>query len=179
MRFKAISEQDLDFIVKIQHELFPEYSAKINYIESLSGVTDNEYYIVYENDKPIGITGIYTCPVDPESAWLGWFGILKPFRRKGFGTEVIRHFESLARSRGFKYARLYTDKNDNQIAISFYQANGYTSEVYQNKDDQVPEKYAVLIFSKSLGDYALVPWNNRNMNLAVQIDKELSGNSIT
>ena len=97
MYFKLITEQDLDCIIKIQHEIFPKYSAKINYIESISGITNNEYYIVYLNNIPIGITGIYTYPIDPESAWLGWFGIREPYRCKGYGSKVIQHFEYLMR----------------------------------------------------------------------------------
>ena len=174
MYFKLITEQDLDCIIKIQHEIFPKYSAKINYIESISGITNNEYYIVYLNNIPIGITGIYTYPIDPESAWLGWFGIREPYRCKGYGSKVIQHFEYLAKTRGFKYVRLYTDKNNNFTAINFYKANGYTYEDYNNENDYLAKKYPTIIFSKSLGDYPLVRWNNRNINLTDQLKKELN-----
>ncbi len=172
MTFKSITKEDLPEIIQIQKELFPQFSARANYEESVSGITDYKYYMVYQDDKCIGITGFYTYPVDPDSAWLGWFGIREPYRRKGYGTKVIRCFENEARENGYKFARLYTDKYNNDIAIAFYTSVGFTGEDYHCPDDEV-SKYPVLIFSKALGSDPLVPWNNRNIHLAEQMEKEL------
>lgn len=41
-----------------------------------------DYYIVFHNDIPIGVTGIYSYHEYPDDAWLGWFGILDKYRNK-------------------------------------------------------------------------------------------------
>ena len=74
--------------------------------------------------------------------------------------------------KGYRFARLYTDVENNDVAIAFYKANGYTAEKYDNPDDPVSEKYKMLIFSKSLSKEKLVPWYNRNIHLTGQIVKQ-------
>ena len=167
-----LSPDNLDLALEIQHELFPNYSARINYEESLSGITDYKYYLIFQGGNCVGISGIYSLDTDPESAWLGWFGIRTPYRSKGLGSQALSLFEQTAVKRGFKYARLYTDKFDNETAITFYQANGYTAEDYENPDDPASKEYPVLIFSKALGNNPPVPWNNRFMGLTDQIEKQ-------
>lgn len=68
----------------------------------------------------VGITGLYYYPGDRDNAWLGWFGIRKPFRRQQLGSTAMRLFEEMAVARGYQYARLYTDAEDNDAAIAFY-----------------------------------------------------------
>ena len=167
--FKSLTKNDLSLIIKIQKELFPEHSAKINYEESLVGKTDNEYFLIYVANECIGILGIYHYPSDYENAWLDWFGILKQYRRKGHGSKIIRHFESIAKERGFKFAHLYTDKYINDAAISFYKSLGYVSEDYKNDSDPAYKDYHILIFSKPLDSYSLKLWNNRSIHLIEQV----------
>lgn len=167
-----ISSKNIDLASRIQHELFPLYSARKNYEESVAGLTNNEYYLLYEGDTPIGITGIYWYESDPESAWLGWFGIRKQFRRRHLGSVALGLYEEMAKKKGFRYARLYTDKDDNDIAISFYKSNGYVGEPYVNAQDPACFTTEILIFSKSLTEERVVPWNNRNIDLTKQIEKQ-------
>lgn len=51
MTFKSITKEDLPEIIQIQKELFPQFSARANYEESVSGITDYKYYMVYQDDK--------------------------------------------------------------------------------------------------------------------------------
>ena len=81
-------------------------------------------------------------------------------------------FEEYARKKGFKFARLYTDKFNNDTAISFYISNEYISEDYSNDNDPAYKKYPILIFSKSLTDQPLELWNNKNIHLTEQIEKQ-------
>ena len=70
------------------------------------------------------------------------------------------------------FARLYTDAVNNEVAIAFYQANGYVSESYQNPLDPACMKYKTVIFSKSLTPSPLEFWNNRSIHLTEQIAKQ-------
>lgn len=173
LTFERITEKNIDLAVKIHAEIFPAYSARVNYEESASGQTDNEYFLIYYEGTCIGITGIYCYPVDDDSAWLGWFGIRDGFRRKHFGTKALQFFEDMAVSKGYKFARLYTDAIDNDIAISFYRSNGYICETYNNDQDPACMKYKIIIFSKSLTTSPLIPWDNKNIKLTEQISKQM------
>ena len=175
LRHVSVTSENIDLATSLQQKMFPpEENARRNYEESIDGTTDYSYFIVYDGDTPVGVSGLYHYDIYPESAWLGWFGILEEYRRKGFGSETVRMFEELARSRGYRYARLYTDKNDNETAIAFYKSNGYVPEEYNCPEDPICMTVPLLIFSKSLDGGELVPWNNRNLFLTEQIAKQTS-----
>lgn len=170
--FEKITSNNLATAIKIQSELFPKYSAAQNYKESIEENSNYEYFILKLDEQIIGIIGIYHYPQYPDSAWLGWFGIKKNYRRKKYGTQALKMFEEYARIKGFKFARLYTDKFNNDTAISFYISNEYISEDYSNDNDPAHKKYPILIFSKSLTDQPLELWNNKNIHLTEQIEKQ-------
>lgn len=172
---KRITALNLNDAVRIQAELFPKESARVNYEESIDGTTDYEYYLLYEGDDCVGITGLYHSPGDRENAWLGWFGIREGARRHGRGSEALRLFEEMAVARGYRFARLYTGAVDNDVAIAFYRSNGYSSEPYCCAEDPACQKCRVLIFSKALDGQRLIPWSNRNIHLTEQFAKEELG----
>ena len=172
VHLERITVNNIDFAVSIQEELFPRESARTNYEESLEDSSCYEYYLVYEGDDCVGITGLYRYPEDHDSAWLGWFGIREDFRGKHLGSAALKRFEDLAISGGYRFARLYTDALNNDAAITFYQANGYISEPYLNLEDPACLHYKTLIFSKPLTDEPFIFWNSRNIHLTEQIEKQ-------
>lgn len=172
LRTERIREDNLEYAIQIQEELFPHESGRINFEESVYGITDFEYYLLYLEKDCVGVIGIYSNAIDPQSAWLGWFGIREPYRRRKLGSEAIGFYEEMAKAKGYRFARLYTDEFDNDAAIEFYRSNGYTSEQYSNPEDPICYQYRMLIFSKSLTSDPLVPWNSRNMGLTEQIEKQ-------
>ena len=172
MKLVRITEENLRYAVRIQNTIFPLYNAEANYTDGVTGKADNEYYLVYDGKECIGITGLYHYDIDPESAWLGWFGVLEQYRRRHYGTGIIRLYEDMARSCGYRDARIYTDRYDNDTAIAFYTSCGYTPEIYDNPDDPACYEYPVLIFSKALYDEDVPPWNSRSIGLTAQMVKE-------
>lgn len=172
MELERVTEKNIGYAIDIQEELFPGESGRANFEESIYGSAGFEYYLLYEDGVCVGIIGIYSYPEDSESAWLGWFGIRKEFRRKHLGSEALKRFENMAAERGYRFTRLYTDAENNDTAIAFYQANGYAGEPYENPDDPACLEYRMLIFSKSLTSEPLVLWNSRNIHLTEQIAKQ-------
>lgn len=177
MELVKVTAENIEEAASIQRELFPDENGRANFEASLMEGSRFSYALIYEEGVPAGIIGIYEYPEDHESAWLGWFGIRESFRRRHLGTEAIRRFEAEAAARGYRYARLYTDANDNDAAIAFYRKNGYVSEPYVNPDDPACMEYPMLIFSRSLTSDPLVPWNSRNIHLTEQIALQNSGNN--
>ena len=171
VHLERINEYNIDFAVSVQEELFPGESARANYEESLMD-SSYEYFLIYEGDDCAGIIGLYCIPEDPNSAWLGWFGIREGLRRRHLGSAALKQFENMALTGGYRFARLYTDALSNDVAIAFYQANGYICEPYLNLEDPACLQYKTLIFSKPLADESPIFWNNRNIHLTEQIKKQ-------
>jgi len=157
---------ELGRALAIQATLFPTMSAREDYFGAYHLRTGNRYWLLYapELKERVGVSGIYTIPSDPGSAWLGWFGILEPFRRKGFASEALRLFEQEARKRGFLTARLYTHA-DNKAACAFYEKSGYAGEEYRRDDDPAGMEYGIRVYSKSLYGERCEPWGNRMLGL--------------
>lgn len=172
LTLERITENNLEDAVRIQEELFPGESARTNYTESLSDTSGYAYYLIEKNGVRVGIIGIYRYPEDPESAWLGWFGVREGYRRNRIGSQALCMFEEMASARGYRFARLYTDAENNDIAIAFYKANGYTCEPYENAQDPAAADHKTLIFSKPLTNGPPVLWNNRSIHLTEQIEKQ-------
>src|SRR5574344_1045729 len=97
INFKKIDKDNLELACQIQNEIFPKEDARQNYID-------------YNGNNPIGVTGIYSYPEYPNIAWLGWFGILKQFRNEGYGGITLDKSIELAKNKGYKEFRLYTDE---------------------------------------------------------------------
>ncbi len=112
--------------------------------------------------RPIGLSGIYTEESDPDSAWLGWLGVIPQYRRERFGTRMLNDFQQEARDRGFKFARLYTNEG-NEAAKALYEFNGFTKETLSyDPPDYVKVGGEVIIYSRSLVEgQPLVPWDSR------------------
>ncbi len=172
MNLIRIRENNFEYAVLLQEELFPQESGRANIMDSLEPSSDYEYYLIFHEGACVGITGIYHYPEDPESAWLGWFGIRAEFRRKNFGSEALKLFEDMAVQRKYRFARLYTDAENNEAAIAFYRTNGYISEPYENAEDPACMQYKTLIFSKPLAGHELILWNSRNIHLTEQISAQ-------
>ena len=172
MTLERITESNLNYAVQIQEELFPGESARTNYEESFAEPSAYEYYLIYEDGACAGIIGLYCYPEDPDSAWLGWFGIREGFRRKRLGSRALKQFEEMAAARGYRFARLYTDAVNNDAAIAFYKSNDDTCEPYLNPQDPACIHDPTVIFSKTLAAGALAPWNNRSIHLTEQIAKQ-------
>jgi len=128
MILTRITEDNMAYALAVQEKLFPGESARANFEESIDDTTDYEYYLLYDTEACVGIIGIYQYPEEPDSAWLGWFGIREEYRRKHLGSTALRIYEKMAAERGYRFARLYTDAESNEAAIAFYKANGYMGE---------------------------------------------------
>lgn len=168
----VITKENIEYAIKIHRAIFPEFDARANYEQSLAEGSAFRYYLLYFNGECAGITGYYTDPADADSAWMGWFGILPQFRRKGLGTEALRMFFEDCANDGRTHARLYTDLYNNYDTILFYLKNGMIGELYCNRADSASD-LGILIFSKTVKKGApFKPWNNRMLNLQAQIEKQ-------
>ena len=167
-----ITSENVDYAIRVQNEIFSEYNGKSNYLSSIENSKQSQFFLVFDKKKCIGVTGVYSYKGDHDNAWIGFFGIKEEFREKGYGTKVLKLTEKYAKSMGYKYIRLFTDKLDNDIAINFYKNNGYTFEDYYNDSEALKDEFNVIIGSKSLCDEESPLWDNKFINLTKQTFKQ-------
>jgi len=181
LRYEVVKKDNLDIVVKVQNEIFPHENGKKNFVDSTNKVEyrkELKFWIVFNNDLPIGVVGIYVYHEYPEDAWLGWFGVLEAYRNKGYGSQIFDFFENYAREKEYKHIRLYTDEEENKEATKFYTNKGMISEEYVNKEDIFYATSKTLIFSKSLTNKPTEKWNNKFLNLAEQEKRQEESNNI-
>ena len=173
--FIKITKENLEIACQIQNAIFPEEDARKNFIEQINKDPyrkEMDYYIVYLDNNPIGVTGIYSYNEYPEAAWLGWFGILKEYRKLGYGGIVLDKTIELAKKKGYKSFRLYTDEFA-KSAHKLYESRGLIKESYDRDDDKDEYFIAdIYIYSISLTDTPIELWNNRFLGLKEQGEKE-------
>lgn len=177
LKYVEINKSNINLAIKIQNEIFPNENAEYNYYEFINKIPYRKeliYWIVFDKDKPIGVSGLYSHLEYPDDAWLGWYGVLKNERNKGYGKKILEDFERSAKEKGYKHIRLYTDEEDNKDAIVLYQKMGMVGEKYECDNDKLDEDFIsqTLIFSKSLTKDKCVLWNNKYLGITENIKKE-------
>lgn len=175
IKFKKITKDNLEVACNVQNEIFPDEDARENFIEQINNDPyrkEMDYYIVYLDNTPIGVTGIYSYNEYPDDAWLGWFGILKEYRRTGFGGKVLDKTIKLAREKEYKNFRLYTDEYA-KSAHKLYESRGMVKEIYDREDDKDEYFIAdIYVYSIGLTNGQVELWNNKFLGLKEQGEKE-------
>lgn len=174
LEYIEVNKENLEIAVKIQNEIFPLEDGRQNYIE---GITNDPYrkemtnYIVYNEEIPIGVVGLYSYNEYPSDAWLSWYGVIDKYRNKGFGSKIFDFFEELAFKKGYSAIRVYTS-SEFDIAISVYEKKGMIKEYYSNELESDEINNETIIYSKSLTEEKTLKWNNKFLGLTAQSEKE-------
>lgn len=162
LRFEKMNEQNFDKIVKIKRQLFPESSSEEDYEYAKRKPEFAEYFLFYCNDIPCAITGWYDFDETKTDAFMGWFGVLPEFRRKGVGKKVFETTLAFVKEKNYKYFRLYTDVVVNAPSVLFYTSLGMLMEHY-TADDLLGKNGNFVVFTLPLSD-EMEMWNNRPLN---------------
>ena len=152
MKFVKISKKNIMLATKIQIEIFNDEKgcAYLHYLNSF--ISKKDYYIAYENNEVVGITGLYIDEFTQEKGvvWLGWFGVVSAFRGKGYGRKILDCTIDKAKKKGFKILRLYTSST-NLTACNLYNKVMDIRETYTFEGSQ-----NCLIYSLSLKENSIV-----------------------
>lgn len=141
----------------------------------LDGIKNNmPYMLVYDNDVLIGMTGLYKYDElgEPNTAWLGWFGVRKDIRQKGYGRQIIEDMCKMAKDKlGCNTLRLYTSAIQCPEAMFFYNKVMDFGEPYTLEEKEL-ERW---VYTKSLTDKPATKWNNRSLKLSHEKEREGKG----
>lgn len=156
MKYVEITNNNIELATNVQMSIFPKESAYEHFKNTIENPKDyNKYFLVYDTDQIIGITGHYSNEniYKTNSIWLGWFGVINEFRKKGYGEKIlldtIDMVKNLSEKYPIKYFRLYTSERDDRLAQPLYNKIMDIKEYYMN-DNDVNYDGTCVIFSKSL-----------------------------
>lgn len=173
LKFEELNEKNLKIAAKVQYEIFPNSSAYSVYKSAVTGKRDSFYvsYIAYFEEKPVGVIGLYEIPEYSDTAWLSWFGLIKEYRKMGFGKQMLDFIIQVAKKNHRKFLRLYTFEIWNKEAQKFYQTNMDIGESYFNeREEKSIFEGKPKIFSKSLCDEKVELWNNKFIDISEDED---------
>lgn len=164
MKFVKITKENLIFATQQQLKIFNNGKdcAILHYLSSL--VANKEYFLVYQGDEFVGVTGWYEDEFSMEEnvAWLGWYGVVPELRRHGLGHEILRETIEYVKEKGYKTLRLYTDL-DNLEAHKIYDHFFDIKEKYVEKSGA--QSVGCYIYTKSLNGAAPKMFEGKFMNL--------------
>lgn len=177
--YVKVTPDNLCRALQIQKLVCPKNPVDRDYLFKIDdpGSTIDVSWLVYYRENPnapeqlIGLTGVYSYDPseagydDSESIWMDWFTVLPAYRGRSFGEQILRDTIAYAQSlKRFKYFRLDTSDFRGRISTHLY------DKVMQLREDYTaeanPSGHHTLVYSCSLGDFAVKPWNNRFLNLS-------------
>lgn len=178
--YVEINSKNLKQAANLQYNLF--YSCNnVGYLDYLKEIKTRYRfknrilpidYLVYHQDTPVGIIGLYEKPEYPDDVWLTWFGVDPKYRNHGIGSQMLLKIIEIAKKYNKKNLRLNTYETWNYKALSIYNRTMQLGETYNNdKEDKFLMKYGKpKIYSISLVDKEVTPWNNKYLNLTEELD---------
>ena len=168
LRFEEITPENINLATKIELKFFPDMCAYCSYEDSFKN--NNRYWIVYDETEIVGITGIYENADlgEPNTCWMGWFGVLPEKRQCGYGKAILEKTIEIAKEMKYDTFRLYTSKILCPEAIFFYDKLMDFGEDYTLEELELQRR----VYTKSLTDKPATKWKNKKLNLDYEKKRE-------
>lgn len=104
------------------------------------------YFLFCVDSKAAAVSGLYRRDDDPQSFWIGWFGVHPDFRGQGIARAMVAHLEQLTHILGGQVLRVFTSVGEEFApARRLYESAGFerTGRLEFGGEEQV-------IYSKTL-----------------------------
>lgn len=167
LKYERINKVNVKVAAKIEYQIFPHACCYAYYLENLNQKGLPLDLLVYLEEEPIGVIGLYEIKAFPNTVWLSWFGIIEKYRNQGIGKKMMEDIKEVAKSIPKKFLRLYTYEVWNKEAQPFYEKvmeiNEYYEHEQENKEDIKLGKPK--IYGISLGDEKIGYWKNKFINI--------------
>jgi RimJ/RimL family protein N-acetyltransferase len=129
LKIKKLQKADIDASLKIilgTHASTNKKEAKWLFERSLERenfVLKPIYYVLCEDNKVVGVSGLYQDYEDINSVrWLDYLAVSPKFQRHGYGTMMLKNLEKICKKEKVNKLCVFTD---NQKAINFYEKNNF------------------------------------------------------
>ena len=83
LKYVPITMDNIIEATEIEMQFWPEQCAFNSYLNAYK--KGKPYWLVYDENKLVGMSGLYEYPElgEPDTVWLGWFGVIKECRGGG------------------------------------------------------------------------------------------------
>jgi len=140
INIRKATEEDAQTLVRMFTDMFSRKVKSAEIIKDNMIKGKSEYYLAFVDEKPVGAIQIIFKKDDCKLE-----SINTQEKRKGYGSELIKFSENLARERGYK--KIWCISNERHKAKGFYEKSNWELEKYVV--DYSPGRN-VYIFSKKL-----------------------------
>lgn len=90
---------------------------------SLLGLAFLRYWVAIQDNKVVGITGLYSWKGEPKTAWLGWTCVAAAYRHQQIGRTLLEAVMLHAQTDGYEQLKLWTtDQTDYAIANLLFES---------------------------------------------------------
>ena len=165
LTYIKLNKNTVDVAFAIQKSIWsedPDYNDL--YDKAINSLDDNCFFLVYDKEKLIGITGVDVFREYPDTIWLDWFAILPQYRKMGYGKKVLLDTINYCKSLGrYKSFRVETTYYECRSALFLYDKIMHYKEDYTIEDTE-DNKTQTLIYTYVLNG-ELEPWNNKYLGL--------------
>ena len=171
LSYKILNMENLNIAFEIQKSIWPEDPDYDDLEDKAKNPSvDNCFFLVYDKETLIGITGADIWDNYPDSIWMSWFAVIPECRSKGYGKKILLDTIEYCRSlKKYDYFRIDTTYYENRPALFLYDKVMHLKEEYTREDTEEC-KNQFLIYTYSFTDH-IEPWNNRYLGLKEYYDQ--------
>jgi L-amino acid N-acyltransferase YncA len=140
-----LSQNNIRKAILLTENIFPfetdQRNARFTLYDSLGDQEHGQRYwvAVNEQNKVIGITGLYEDRKDKTVIWLGWHGVHTEHRLYGIGSKLLDYAINEAKKAGYKKLRLFSSLSDpnEQAAHKLYKKFSFVQTGSSKTKDKI------------------------------------------
>lgn len=138
VKVRALTKADIQTVLDIDMELFPEQWSRDGWERELSGNGISYYYVLEKDGLFLGYGGYWLVF---DEAQITRLGIVPGQQNKGYGDVLVKTLLQKAREQEAKFITLEVREN-NLPALRLYEKNGFAKQgirpkYYANKDNAI------------------------------------------
>ena len=127
MNIRTYRTEDHRHVVTLWHAVFPgstDHNDPTIAIEKKVNADDGLFFVATDGDV---VVGTVLAGYDGHRGWLYSLAVDAERRRKGIGTQLVRHAESALSAKGCMKVNLQVRANNSEV-VAFYQSLGFETE---------------------------------------------------
>ena len=156
IRMQNVREDDAEFLYRIMNdknildaldEIPTQFSDWVDAISAWNCDPDEEDYIIFDENTPIGWLGINGLLSEDKVAYIKMIGLFPQYQNKGIGTYALNQASGMLRSRGFTAVALCTNQSNRRAQNCYMKCGFKVTEKFVEKmaNGHLAERYKMEI----------------------------------
>ena len=155
LKYEMLNLKNLNVAFKIQKQTWPDDPDYDDlYDKAINSKDDNCFFLVYDNETLVGITGVDVYAEYPSTIWLDWFAILPEHRKKGYGKKVLLDTIYCCKNLNkYDCFRIDTTYYENRPALILYDKVMQLKEDYTIEDTENYKNNFIITMTNAIKSY--------------------------